>query len=294
MKRIKIRKGHRQTGLPSEKLAALFFLLPSLIGLCAFFLVPFLDTIRRSFYDTRGQQFIGAEGYTSVLSNSAFQLAATNTAKFICVCIPILLAAGLALGLLVQAIRPHGKIFKTSYLLPMAVPVASMVLLWQVLFHQNGLVNAALLALGAAPVEFMGTSAAFWVLVGTYVWKNAGYNMILWLAGLDAISPSLYEAAKVDGAGAWQCFRFITMPSLLPTLGLTAILSLLNSFKVFREAYLVAGSYPHDSIYLLQHLFNNWFQNLDVSRLCAAAVMLAVVLTCLIMLMQRFLQNDDD
>ncbi len=282
-----------------EGLAALFFLLPSLLGLCAFFLVPFADTVRRSFFNTRGQQFIGAEGYTSVLGNSAFQLAAANTAKFAAVCIPLLLAASLVLALLVRVLHPGGasgksKMFKTTYLLPMAVPVASMVLLWQVLFHQNGLVNAGLAAMGLKPVDFMGSTAAFWVLVGTYVWKNAGYNMVLWLAGLDGISPSLYEAAKVDGAGAWQCFRYITLPSLLPTLGLTAILSLLNSFKVFREAYLVAGPYPHESIYLLQHLFNNWFQNLDISRLCAAAVMLCTVLTGFILLMQRFLQRGEE
>ncbi len=284
----------RPAGLPGESRSAAALLLPSLAGLGVFFLAPFIDTVRRSFYDTRGQSFIGAQGYASVVNNDAFQLAAANTAKFVAVCIPILLALSLALALLVRAIRPKGKLFKTSYLLPMAVPVASMVLLWQILFHQNGLVNAGLVAAGAKPVDFMGSGAAFWVLVGTYVWKNAGYNMILWLAGLDGISGSLYEAAKVDGAGAWQCFRFITMPSLLPTLGLMAILSLLNSFKVFREAYLVAGPYPHGSIYLLQHLFNNWFQNLDISRLCAAAVMLAVVLTGVILLMQRFLKNNDD
>ncbi len=281
-----------------EGLAALFFLLPSLLGLGTFFLIPFIDTIRRSVYNARGTEFVSVSGYANVLGNGAFQLAATNTAKFICVCIPLLLIISLALGLLVRAVRPRngvggGKFFKTTYLLPMAVPVASMVLLWQVLFHQNGLLNAGLVAVGAAPVDFMGSSAAFWVLVATYIWKNSGYNMILWLAGLDAISSNLYEAAKVDGAGVWQCFRYITLPSLLPTLGLTTVLSLLNSFKVFREAYLVAGPYPHESIYLLQHLFNNWFQNLDISRLCAAAVMLAAVLVGIILLMQRFLKGDE-
>lgn len=270
------------------------FLLPSLVGLCVFFLIPFIDTIRRSFYDVRGSAFIGGEGYASVVENSAFQLAAQNTARFIGVCIPLLLLVSLALALLVRAVKPGGKIFKTTYLLPMAVPVASLVLLWQVLFHQKGLVNAVLMAAGATPVDFMGTNAAFWVLVGTYIWKNAGYNMILWLAGLDGISQNLYEAARVDGAGAWQCFRYITLPSLLPTFGLVSILSLLNSFKVFREAYLVAGPYPHESIYLLQHLFNNWFQNLDISRLCAAAVLLCIVLVGLILLMQHFLRGTDD
>ena len=139
----------------------------------------------------------------------------------------------------------------------------------------------------------MNSSAAFWVLVGTYIWKNAGYDMVLWMAGLDGISENLYEAARVDGAGAWKSFCYITVPSLLPTLGMVAIISLLNSFKVFREAYLVAGAYPHDSIYILQHLFNNWFVNMDIGRLCAAAVLLCIVLLVVILLIQKFLQTDD-
>lgn len=275
--------------------AALAFLAPSLGGILVFFLIPFADTVRRSFFDARGKSFAGLSQYQSVFENPAFRLAAGNTAKFIGVCLPLLLVASLALALLVRACKGAagaGRLFKTSFLLPMAVPVASVVLLWQVLFHQNGLLNTALAGLGAQPVDFMGTGAAFWVLIFTYLWKNSGYDMILWLAGLDAIPDSRYEAARVDGAGPWQCFVHITLPGLAPTLGLTAILSLLNSFKVFREAYLVAGSYPHDSIYQLQHLFNNWFVNLDLGRLCAAAVLLCLVLLGLILLMQRFFRED--
>ena len=274
-----------------EGLAALAFLAPSIIGISVFFLIPFIDTVRRSFYDARGRNFIGFSGYASVLGNSAFRLAAANTAKFVAVCIPLLLVASLAVALLTRSVRPRGKTFKTTYLLPMAVPVASIVLLWQVLFHRNGLANTVLASFGAQPIDFMGSSAAFWVLIVTYLWKNNGYDMILWLAGLDGISDGLYEAAKVDGANAWQCFWRITLPGLLPTLGLVSILSLLNGFKVFREAYLVAGAYPHDSIYLLQHLFNNWFQNLDISRLCAAATMLSIVLLIIILLVQRFFRE---
>lgn len=270
---------------------ALLFMLPSLLGIGVFFLFPFVDTVRRSFFDAMGRNFTGFSNYLSVFQNSAFRLAAGNTAKFIGICLPVLLAASLVLALLVRTVRPGGRRFKTTYLLPMAIPVASIVLLWQVLFHQNGLLNGILVSLGAKPVDFMGSNAAFWVLIFTYVWKNAGYNMVLWLAGLDGISESLYEAAKVDGAGAWQCFRYVTLPSLLPTAGMVAILSLLSSFKVFREAYLVAGPYPHDSMYLLQHLFNNWFVNMDVSRLCAAAVLLTLVLLAVILLMQKFLKD---
>ena len=262
-------------------------------GILVFFLIPFADTVRRSFYDARGKNYIGLDGYGSVLGNRAFQLAASNTAKFIAVCIPLLLLVSLVIALLIRAARPRGRAFKTTYLLPMAVPVASIVLLWQVLFHQNGLMNSILTDLGAQPLDFMGSSAAFWVLVFTYLWKNSGYDMVLWLAGLDGIPGSLYEAARVDGANAWQCFRFITMPGLMPTVGLVTIISLLNGFKVFREAYLVAGAYPHDSVYLLQHLFNNWFQNLDISRLCAAAVLLCIVLLGIILLLQRFIDDTE-
>jgi len=276
-----------------EGLIALAFVASSVAGILVFFLIPFADTVRRSFFDARGRNFIGLDGYVSVLGNSAFQLAAGNTAKFIAVCIPLLLVVSLVIALLVRAVRPRGKTFKTTYLLPMAVPVASIVLLWQVLFNQKGLMNTVLASFGAQPVDFMGSSAAFWVLVFTYLWKNSGYDMILWLAGLDGISTSLYEAARVDGASAWNCFRYITLPGLLPTVGLVSILSLLNGFKVFREAYLVAGAYPHDSIYLLQHLFNNWFQSLDISRLCAAAVMLSMVLLLIILLMQRFFRDSE-
>jgi len=175
----------------------------------------------------------------------------------------------------------------------MAIPVASIVLLWQALFNERGLMNSVLLHFELSPVMFMESQAAFWVLVFTYLWKNNGYNMILWLAGLDGISETLYEAARADGANAFQCFRYVTLPCLLPTIGVVSILSLLNSFRVFREAYLVAGAYPHDSMYLLQHLFNNWFQNLDISRLSAAATLLGIVLLVIILLMRRFLDEKD-
>ena len=276
-----------------EGFIALVFLAPSLIGISIFFLVPFLETVRRSFYDVRGANFIALESYFSVFRNDAFKLAAFNTAKFVAVCIPLLLIISLGTALLLRSIKPLGRIFKTTFLLPMAVPVASVVLLWQAMFNYGGIANGILVFFNIEPINFMHTESAFWVLVFTYLWKNNGYNMVLWLAGLDGISETLYEAARVDGASALQCFRFITMPCLLPTVGIVSILSLLNSFRVFREAYLVAGAYPHDSMYLLQHLFNNWFQNLDISRLCAAATLLAIVLLAIIILMRKIFNENE-
>lgn len=287
-----MRSSGNSTAAPAR--LAWLFLTPSLAGLLLFVLFPFADTVRRSFFDPMGGSFVGLENYRSVVANGAFRLAAKNTARFVAVCLPLLLALSLALALLVRAAKGGGRLFKTTYLIPMAVPVASIALLWQALFAQNGLANALLTALGGRPVDFMGTGAAFWVLIFTYLWKNSGYDMILWMAGLDGISESLYEAARVDGASNFQCFRYITLPGLLPTLFMTAVLSLLNTFKVFREAYLVAGSYPQNDIYLLQHLLNNWFADLDLGRLSAAAVLVAAVLLAAILLFQRFLNRGDE
>ncbi|WP_394965871.1 carbohydrate ABC transporter permease [Candidatus Allofournierella excrementigallinarum] len=265
-------------GLRQERRAAALLLAPSLAGVAAFYLLPFLEVVRRSFTDALGRRFVGLSNYQTVLANSAFRTAASNTARFLCVCIPALLALSLAMALLVRAAGKRGKVFSVSFLLPLAVPVASVVLLWKVLFAQNGLANTLLTSLGAQPVDFMGTGAAFWVLIATYLWKNSGYDMVLWAAGLERIPQSQYEAAAVDGANAWQAFWAVTWPGLGPTFGLTALLSLINSFKVFREAYLVAGAYPHESMYLLQHLFNNWFLSLELGRITAAAVIVVGVM----------------
>ena len=279
-------------GLRQERRAAAILLAPSLAGTAVFYLLPFLEVVRRSFTDALGRRFVGFSNYKTVLANSAFRTAASNSARFLCVCIPALLALSLVMALLVRAAGRQDRVFSTSFLLPLAVPVASIVLLWKVIFAQNGLANTLMAALGAQPVDFMGTGAAFWVLIGTYLWKNSGYDMILWIAGLDGIDPGYYEAAAVDGADTWQMFRRITLPALRSTLCLTAVLSLINSFKVFREAYLVAGAHPHESMYLLQHLFNNWFEALDMGRLTAAAVLLALALLIVLAILLRLGRED--
>lgn len=175
----------------------------------------------------------------------------------------------------------------------MAIPVASVVVLWKIFFHENGLLNGFLAMAGSQGVDWINSNQSFSLLVFSYVWKNAGYDMVLWLAGLSSISPSLYEAAQIDGASGFQQFIFITLPSMLPTLFIISVLSLLNSFKVFREAYLIAGDYPNDSIYMLQHLFNNWFVRLDIQKMCAAAVLVAVFILGLILLLQVFWGKED-
>lgn len=252
-----------------------------------FVLIPFADVIRRSFLSGMGNTFIGLKNYQNIFSNEAFKLASYNTLKFTLVCVPLLVVISLLLSFLVNGMEKGSELFKTTFLLPMAIPVASVVLLWQILFHQNGLVSKWVIASGGQGVDWMKTGWSFWILVGSYIWRNLGYNMVLWLAGLSTISPDIHEAARVDGAGRWQCFIKMTIPNLIPTFFIIIVLSLLNSFKVFREAYLVAGDYPHESMYMLQHLFNNWFTSLDIDKLSAAASIVALVILGLILLLQK-------
>jgi multiple sugar transport system permease protein len=277
-----------------ESIAAWLFLLPSLAGILFFILIPFGDVVRRSFFEAMSGKFVGVNNYISVFANEAFQLAAKNTGRFILICIPLLLVISLVLSILVMGQKKLGDFLKSSFLIPMAIPVASIVLLWDVFFNKNGLINNMFSILGYQQINWMHTSRAFNILVFSYLWKNTGYDMVLWLAGLNGISLALYEAAAIDGAGAWKKFRYITLPGLLPTAFTLFVLSLINSFKVFREAYLIAGSYPDNSIYMLQHLFNNWFVTLDIQKMCAAAIVVAAVLLIFILIVMKLSNRGEE
>ena len=265
----------------------ILFLIPSFAGVCVFWIVPYLDVIRRSFFSAVSGEFTGIRNYETIFENQAFRLAAGNTLMFFLVCIPLLVALSLLIAVLLTKQKKAMQLQKSMFLLPMAIPVASVVLLWKVMFHRNGLLNHLLALLSIQGVDWMNTEASFGVLVVSYLWRNLGYDIVLWVAGLGAIPAALYEAARVDGAGEWKCFISITLPNLLPSLFTIVVLSLLNGFKVFREAYLVAGDYPQENMYLLQHLLNNWYRDLSVDKMAAAAVVTGGVILGLILLLQK-------
>lgn len=282
-----MRSGKKRRGKRRKELAGVIFLLPDFLGVICFALLPMMKVVERSFQSAVTAQWVGLKNYKGVLENTAFRLAVGNTLKFTAVCLPLLILLSLALAVLVQKLRFGGSLLKSAFLIPVAVPAASVVLVWKVLFHSNGLVNGLLAYLGQSQVAWMTSGAAFWVLVISYLWKNLGYDMILWMAGLAGISTEIYEAAKVDGAGEWKCFTKITLPNLMPSMYTISVLSFLNSFKVFREAWLVAGDYPHQSMYLLQHLYNNWFRELSFDKISAASVLTSAVVFLLILLLKR-------
>lgn len=286
-------KNNKEKVRSKAKYTGLYFVLPSLIGVAVFTLLPFLDVFLRSFQSAISREFVGIENYIEVFNNSAFKLAASNTTKFVIVCIPLLLSLSLIIAVALNKFVESSKILRTAFLIPMAVPIASIVLIWNIVFHEQGFLSSVLDKFNIVGQDWMSTGWAFWILVFSYIWKNLGCNIILWLAGLNSISKEIYESAKVDGASDFQCFTKITIPCLKPTLYTISVLSLLNSFKVFREAYLVAGDYPDKSMYLLQHLFNNWFRELDFNKMAAGSVLMAVIIFALIMLLQRAWEKQD-
>lgn len=269
-----------------ESKTAYCFLLPSLLGTMIFVLLPFMDVIRRSFFQAVGGKFAGLRNYQEVLTNAAFQEALWHTVKFLGVCLPILLILSFGLAASIYHLSEERKWLESVFLLPMAIPAASIVVFWKILFHDNGMLNQILEWFHLRGRDWMNTGSAFGVLVGSYIWKNLGYDMVLWLAGLAAISHEQYEAAKVSGAKNFQIFRYITLPQMKTSAVMIGVLSFINAFRVFREAYLIAGEYPHSSIYMLQHLFYNWFTKLDIQKMSAAAVMMAVGISVLLIFLE--------
>lgn len=272
--------------ITKNNLRFLPFLLPGMIGVFLFILLPFADSVRRSFCTAVKGDYIGLKNYETIFHNEAFVLAVKNTLRFTAVCLPVLIISSFFIAYFLCRLK-YIRLIKSALLFPLAVPTATLVFIWQVLFGDSGYINGILQNMGGESISFLHSGASFYVLVGSYVWKNLGYTVLLWVTGMMSISTSLTDAAKVDGANEWQCLFKIILPNLKPTLYTITILSFLNSFKVFREAYLVAGSYPHESIYLLQHLFNNWFVNMELDKIAAAAVCVFAVIFLGIILLQR-------
>lgn len=296
--REKQRKKGRSVKKPVSLPAWTGFMVPSLLGVTVFVLFPFADVVCRSFSSALGGRFTGLSNFRTVLCNQAFWLAVKNTVCFTAVCLPILIGTGLLIAVGLGRMK-YARLLKPLFLFPMAMPAATVVLIWHLVFARLGLLNgladglfarlpavvSEALGLKGGPVRiaYMDTALSFWVLVFSYVWKNLGYTIVLWMAGIAGIPASVTEAVRIDGAGERQVFRYVILPNLKSSLYTITVLSLLNSFKVFREAYLVAGAYPQENIYLLQHLFNNWFVNMELDKMAAGAVLAAAALLVLIL-----------
>lgn len=265
-----------QRWMRKDASSALLFLAPSLIGFSLFYLIPFgmgaMYSLQSSPVDG---SFVGISNYRELLASLSFRKAAANTLWFTSASVPLMIAASLVVAMLLNGSVYLRNLLRTAYVLPLVVPVASVILVWQVMFDWNGTLNGILHGMGIDRIDWMKSDWARSVVIFVYMWKNIGYNIILFLAGLQNIPNDYYETAEVEGAGPISKFTGITLVYLLPTTFFVVLMSIVNSFKVFRETYLIAGGYPHDSIYMLQHYMNNMFLSLDIQKLTAAAVLMA-------------------
>lgn len=265
------------------KLISWGYLFPSLAGVLLFFVLPFLVVIYYSMVDNPiNNQFVFLDNFINVAMNKAFQQAAYNTMKFSSVAVPLAVVLSLLLAMMLECKIPFRSQFRTFFLSPMMVPVASVILIWQVLFHYNGIVNDFTGLFGVDKIDWLKSSHAQVVIVILFLWKNLGYNMILFMAALSSIPKDILEVAVLESATPFQIFWHIKIRYLSSTILFVTIMSLINSFKVFREIYLLTGNYPYDSIYMMQHFMNNAFGQLDYQKLSAAAIMMSIVMVILI------------
>ena len=265
------------------KLSSGAFIAPSLIGVLLFFILPFMVVIRYSLVDNPiSGTFVFFDNFKSILHNAAFMRAVKNTATFSVVAVPLAVVLSLILAIVLETKLPFRSQFRTFFLSPMMVPVASIVLIWQVLFHYNGAVNDFLAVFGVSKIDWLKSDYAQIVVVILFLWKNLGYNMILFMAALASIPKDILEVARLESATALQTFFYIKIRYLSSTLLFVTIMSLISSFKVFREVYLLTGDYPYDTIYLLQHYMNNKFKSIDYQALSAAAVLMSLVMIVII------------
>lgn len=260
------------------------FLAPSFLGVALFFIIPFFVVIYYSVVSSPiNGAFVGLDNYRNLLHNSAFLLAAKNTAILIFVAVPLAVLLSLLLALALDRAMPLRSHLRTAFLSPIFVPVASVVLVWQVFFHDNGLLNALL----PSSVDWFHSGASRIMVISLYLWKNVGFNMLLFTAALASIPRNVLEMAQLDGAGRVKQFFRIKIFYLGSTTVFVTIMSLISAMKIFREVYLLTGDYPGESLYLLQHFMNNTFQSMDYQKLCSAAVLLSAVMCALIAILLR-------
>jgi len=259
------------------------FLAPSFLGALVFYIVPFGVVVYYSLIRSPlVREYVGIENFKNILANSAFRQAASNTLQFSAVAVPLAVILAILLALILECKIPGKSYLRTFFLSPMMVPVASIVLIWQVVFHYNGVLNDFLAVFGQDKIDWFKSEYGQIPIVALFLWKNLGYNMILFMAALNNMPKGLLEVAKVEGAGPVYCFFAIKLRYLSPTVLFVTILSLINSFKIFREVYLLTGSYPYETLYTLQHFMNNAFVSLDYTKLSAAAVLMAIVMVVII------------
>lgn len=248
-----------------RQLKAMIYILPSLIGFTILYLMPFLWGIKYSFSKSGfDSTFVGFANYSDVLDSAAFRIALKNTVMFMGTAIPLIMLLSFLLALAIYELKPP-KFVYLFMVLPIAIPSAAAVGFFRRL-------------IGAGAFSLMNSDYAMIGVILIFIWKNTGFNLIINMAGLLQIDTSVIEASKIDGATYFQRLRHVIMPMCTPTTVFAGIVTIINSFKVFKDVYVLQGSYPNPSIYMLQHYMNNKFADLQYEKLTSGAYIFALVI----------------
>ncbi len=239
-------------------------LLPNFIGVAVFYLIPFFRVIYYSLIENQfSRKFVWFENYRTVLQNTYFRMALKNSLLLISIAVPVLVVAAFALSVLLQRLEGKWKLFRIAFIFPMLIPTASIVVVWRMLFQ--------------------GSESVLTVYL-LFIYKNIGLLIILFSAAFSALDNSVFEAARLDGAGGLRMHLGITLPLIFPTVLFNVLLAVVYSFKIFRESYLYFGTnYPPDHSYTLQYYMNNHFMKLNYQYLAAGAVLTSLLVYVIVL-----------
>ena len=284
---------------------AWLFLTPALLVLGVFFVLPVIAALGLSLTDydlyalanVHNLRFVGLRNYWEVLQRPLFWAALGHTFYFVLVGVPLSIAASLGSALLLNSpLARMRAFFRTALFAPVVTTVVAVAVIWRYLFDTKyGLVNYALAAIGVHPVDWLGDPHwAMPTIIAFAVWKNFGYNMIILMAGLQAIPPELYEAARIDGASAPRQFWHITLPMLRPTLVMVMILTVAGYFQLFAEPYVMTEGGPLQSTVSVLHLmYEEGFKWWNLGTASAVAFMLFLIIFMVTTLLLRLARRGD-
>ena len=269
---------------------AWLFVAPALGAIALFLFVPVFASLLLSFTDfdiyavadLRNLRFVGFANYQTLLAEPLFWQALRNTLYFVAVGGPLSVAASLAAALLVNArLARFRPLFRTAFFLPVVTTLVAIAVVWRYLYHPRiGLINQLLAGFGVAPIDWLGDPRwAMPAIIAMSIWKNFGFNMVIFVAGLQAIPERLYEAASLDGAGPWRQFRYVTLPMLAPTALFVAVMTMIGGFQLFAEPYVMTQGGPSNrtlSVVLL--MFQEGFRFWNMGYAAAIAFVLFAIL----------------
>lgn len=273
---------------------AAFFLLPSAVLLAVFVFWPMLNSVELSFFNwnpLKQKAFAGWENYARLFSDKLWWTSFQNTLYYIVLNVPLIAAAALGMALLVTSVKTATKFFRGVYFLPSLISLVATGIVWQWLMGtNNGVLNSYLRLAGLEPVKwFSDTQTAMVSIVIVTIWRWAGYYMVIIVAGINGISEHYYEAADIEGASAWQKFRWITLPFLYPVLLFIVLMSTIGSFQEFDLFYMITLGGPGTSTYVTGFLmWQTAFTNMKMGYASAMSTILFLIILGFTMIQNHF------